>query len=295
MSDIATMTDAKLMEGAGLRPRNAVRRRCRRRSPKPARSAGCARTCSPAPLNIVLTIVCALLIAWIVPPLVKFLLIDAVWDGAEPGRLPADGRIVPRSAPAGPSSSTASTSSPTASIRSRSAGGSTCSSRCWRSASSGWLWLDAPRRDLGVIYFFVILPIASLILLLGWPLIGLSQGRDHVMGRRAGDRRGGGGRHRVLAADRHPAGARPPLAHAGGAAVLGDLHRVRARRAADHRAVHGERDAAAVRARRLVAGQAAARAGRRRRCSPRPTWPRWCAPACRRSRRASTRPRWRWA
>ena len=27
----------------------------------------------------------------------------------------------------------------------------------------------------------------------------------------------------------------------------------------------------------------------------RPTWPRWCAPACRRSRRASTRARWRWA
>jgi general L-amino acid transport system permease protein len=47
-------------------------------------------------------------------------------------------------------------------------------------------------------------------------------------------------------------------------AVLGDLHRVRARRAADHRAVHGERDAAAVRAGCLFAGQAAARAGRHR-------------------------------
>ncbi len=39
-----------------------------------------------------------------------------------------------------------------------------------------WMaWLDAPRRDLGVVYFFVIMPIASLILLLGWPLIGLSK------------------------------------------------------------------------------------------------------------------------
>ena len=39
-----------------------------------------------------------------------------------------------------------------------------------------WMaWLAAPRRDLGVIYFFVIMPIASLILLLGWPLIGLSR------------------------------------------------------------------------------------------------------------------------
>src|SRR6187200_484111 len=39
-----------------------------------------------------------------------------------------------------------------------------------------WMaWLDAPRRDIGVIYFFVILPIASLILLLGWPLLGLTK------------------------------------------------------------------------------------------------------------------------
>ena len=28
-----------------------------------------------------------------------------------------------------------------------------------------WMaWLDAPRRDLGVIYFFVVMPIASLLL-----------------------------------------------------------------------------------------------------------------------------------
>jgi general L-amino acid transport system permease protein len=39
-----------------------------------------------------------------------------------------------------------------------------------------WMaWLDAPRRDLGVVYFFIIMPIVSLILLLGWPLIGLSK------------------------------------------------------------------------------------------------------------------------
>ncbi len=35
------------------------------------------------------------------------------------------------------------------------------------------LWLRAPRRDLGAIYFFVIMPIASFILLSGWELIGL--------------------------------------------------------------------------------------------------------------------------
>jgi general L-amino acid transport system permease protein len=39
-----------------------------------------------------------------------------------------------------------------------------------------WMaWLNAPRRDIGVIYFFVVLPVVSLILLLGWPLLGLPQ------------------------------------------------------------------------------------------------------------------------
>ena len=46
-----------------------------------------------------------------------------------------------------------------------------------------WMaWLDAPRRDLGAIYFFVVMPIASLILLLGWPLIGLPKVADHARG-----------------------------------------------------------------------------------------------------------------
>ncbi len=39
----------------------------------------------------------------------------------------------------------------------------------------GWLlWLSAPRRDIGAVYFFIVLPILSLILLGGLPLIGLS-------------------------------------------------------------------------------------------------------------------------
>jgi general L-amino acid transport system permease protein len=127
-----------------------------------------------SPLNIALTVLCALLIGWVVPPLVKFLLIDAVWDGASRtdclprpdhpemgacwafvidrmnfftyGFYPIDGR--------------------------------------WRvntffallALGVGWMaWLDAPRRDLGVIYFFVIMPVASIVLLLGFPAIGLSR------------------------------------------------------------------------------------------------------------------------
>ena len=63
------------------------------------------------------------------------------------------------------------------------------------------------------------------------------------------------------------------------------LHRVRARRAADHRAVHGERDAAAVRAGQPDRRTSCCARWSASRCSPRPTWPRWCAAACRRSRK----------
>src|ERR1044071_1905185 len=35
------------------------------------------------------------------------------------------------------------------------------------------LWLNAPRRELGAVYFFVIMPISSFILLTGWSAIGL--------------------------------------------------------------------------------------------------------------------------
>ncbi len=133
------------------------------------------------------------------PPLVKFLLIDAVWDGASRADcLPRPERpevgacwafVIDR-------------------INFFTYGFYPIEER-WRvdvffallAIGVVWMaWLDAPRRDLGVIYFFVVMPIASLILLLGWPLIGLPKCADHVMGRRAGDRRGGGGRHRLLAA-----------------------------------------------------------------------------------------------
>src|ERR1700721_4513498 len=35
------------------------------------------------PFNAVLTVLFALLVAWVVPPLVRFLLIDAVWSGSD--------------------------------------------------------------------------------------------------------------------------------------------------------------------------------------------------------------------
>ena len=38
---------------------------------------------------------------------------------------------------------------------------------------SWMLWLEAPRRDLGALYFFVVVPIASYVLLNGMETIGL--------------------------------------------------------------------------------------------------------------------------
>ena len=125
-----------------------------------------------SPFNIALTILIALLLAWVVPELVKFLLIDAVWTGTD--------RDACREV-----------------VQHRTIGA------CWPFVWERWsyfvygsypipqrwrvdvffamlaigvvwlLWLEAPRRDLGSIYFFVVVPISSFILLTGWSAIGL--------------------------------------------------------------------------------------------------------------------------
>jgi general L-amino acid transport system permease protein len=124
------------------------------------------------PFNIAMTIIIALLFAWIIPDLVKFLLIDAVWSGAD--------RDACREL-----------------VQNRAVGacwpfvferwpyfvyGSYPLSERWRvdvyfimlAIGVVWmLWLRAPRRDIGAIYFFVVLPIAAFILLTGWRAIGL--------------------------------------------------------------------------------------------------------------------------
>jgi general L-amino acid transport system permease protein len=122
--------------------------------------------------NIALTILIGLLFAWVIPELVKFLLIDAVWSGTD-----RDACLE--------------------SVQHREIGacwpfvwerlpyfiyGSYPISERWRvdvffvmlAIGIVWLlWLNAPRRDLGAIYFFVILPVSSFILLSGWAAIGL--------------------------------------------------------------------------------------------------------------------------
>src|SRR5215831_20116484 len=124
------------------------------------------------PFNIALTILIVLLLAWAIPELVKFLFLDAVWSGAD-----RDACLE--------------------SVQHREIGacwpfvwerlpyfiyGSYPISERWRvdvffvmlAVGIVWLlWLNAPRRDLGAIYFFLILPVTSFILLSGWAAIGL--------------------------------------------------------------------------------------------------------------------------
>jgi general L-amino acid transport system permease protein len=125
-----------------------------------------------SPFNIGLTTLIVLLLVWAVPELTKFLFIDAVWTGTD-----RDACLE--------------------SVQRRPIGacwpfvwerlpyfiyGSYPISERWRvdvffvmlAVGIVWLlWLNAPRRDLGAIYFFVVLPIASFILLSGWSAIGL--------------------------------------------------------------------------------------------------------------------------
>ncbi|HWX81985.1 MAG TPA: amino acid ABC transporter permease [Xanthobacteraceae bacterium] len=126
-----------------------------------------------SPLNIALTLLCIGLIAWVVPPLVRFLLINATWSGSD--------REACLASPANPNPGAC-----WAFIRvwfSYFVYGFYPIGQRWRvdvfflalAFGIGWLaWLRAPRRDIGAVYFFIVLPILSLVLLGGLPLLGLS-------------------------------------------------------------------------------------------------------------------------
>jgi general L-amino acid transport system permease protein len=124
------------------------------------------------PFNIALTIIIALLLAWIVPELVKFLLLDAVWTGADRDAC----REVVQHREIGACWPFVWERLPYFTY------GSYPIPERWRvdiffamlAIGVVWiLWLKAPRRDLAALYFFVILPIASYILLHGFEAIGL--------------------------------------------------------------------------------------------------------------------------
>jgi general L-amino acid transport system permease protein len=119
-----------------------------------------------------LTVLIALLLVWIIPPLIDFLLIDAVWSGSD--------REACLPSPARPEVGAC-----WAYIGDRFAYivyGSYPIAERWRvdiffammAFGTAWLlWLEAPRRDVGSIYFFVILPVASFVLLHGFEPLGL--------------------------------------------------------------------------------------------------------------------------
>jgi general L-amino acid transport system permease protein len=144
--------------------------------PPPARMTGAVgwvrANLLSTPFNIVLTVLIVLLLAWLIPALLRFLIIDAVWSGTD--------RDACREV-----------------VQHRTIGacwpfvwerlpyfiyGSYPIPQRWRvdvffamlAIGVFWLlWLNAPRRGLGVIYSFIVLPIASYFLLHGFAAIGL--------------------------------------------------------------------------------------------------------------------------
>jgi len=125
-----------------------------------------------SPANIALTLLCVLFIAWAIPPLVRFFLIDAVWSGAD--------REACLATPEHPAVGAC-----WAFVRvwlSYFVYGFYPAAQRWRvdlfflALAFGIVWvlrLSAPRRDLGALYFFVVLPVLSFVLLHGAPPIGL--------------------------------------------------------------------------------------------------------------------------
>jgi general L-amino acid transport system permease protein len=124
------------------------------------------------PFNIAMTVLIALLALWIIPELLKFLIFDAVWTGADRDAC----REIVQQRPIG-------ACWPFAWERlAYFTYGSYPIPERWRvdiffamlAVGVFWiLWLKAPRRDLGAFYCFIALPICSYILLHGFEAIGL--------------------------------------------------------------------------------------------------------------------------
>ncbi len=124
------------------------------------------------PLDIILTTLMFLLVLWTVPPLLDFMIFDATWSGAD--------REACITSPGRPEAGAC-----WAFVSERLAYfiyGSYPIPERWRvdiffvMLAVGVVWLlklNAPRRDLGALYFFVVLPIVSYLLLVGFPPLGL--------------------------------------------------------------------------------------------------------------------------
>src|SRR5271168_4169676 len=145
--------------------------------PPPATGGGAVRwfrnNLFSSPGNIALTLLCVLFFAWAVPPVLRFFLLDAVWSGS--------GRDACLPSPQLPDPGAC-----WAFVRvwwSYFVYGFYPAAARWRvdafflALAFGivWLaWLSAPRRGLGAVYFFIVLPVLSYVLLSGAPPIGLA-------------------------------------------------------------------------------------------------------------------------
>ncbi|MGX7708355.1 amino acid ABC transporter permease [Methylobacterium sp. Gmos1] len=125
-----------------------------------------------SPANAVMTLAALAVIALALPPLLRFLVFDAVWTGENRDACRAE--VIGR--PVG-----ACWAFVGAKINYFIYGSYPIEER-WRpnvffalmAVGVGWmLWLDAPKRAWGALYFFVVFPVASYLLLTGVPSLGL--------------------------------------------------------------------------------------------------------------------------
>ncbi len=146
------------------------------RLPPPGARAGAfgwlRRNLLASPTDIALTVLCVAFIGWAVPPLIRFFVIDAVWSGAD--------RTACLATPQNPDPGAC-----WAFVRawlSFFVYGFYPMAARWRvdvffvalAFGIGWLaWLSAPRRGIGAIYFFIVLPLLSFVLLSGVPRLEL--------------------------------------------------------------------------------------------------------------------------
>ena len=119
-----------------------------------------------------------------------------------------------------------------------------------------------PGKTLNAVLFFGVFPVVAFVLLVGG-MFGLPHVETRLWGGLLVTLVISFTGIIALAAARHPAGARPALGTADHAHALDRVHRILARRAADHGAVLRHLHAAAVPAGELADRRAAARADRR--------------------------------
>ncbi|HVY57311.1 MAG TPA: amino acid ABC transporter permease [Xanthobacteraceae bacterium] len=167
---MGSVSSSATPDGASARSKAYVRTAFAAPAAPPAMTTGVlgwlrANLFSSVP-NTILTVLVVALIVWVAVPIVKFLLIDAVWSGhdREACLASAEQPVV---------------GACWAFVRDRFAYfiyGSYPLDQRWRVdiffglLIFGIVWLlsfRAPRRDLGAIYFFIVLPVASFVLLYG--------------------------------------------------------------------------------------------------------------------------------